>query len=81
MSKRDPRGVVRRRMERNREVGRRVNQALLDYEAERTVIYVAGRELDPPMTYKEIAAVYGITEAAVMQKVKRFYEDHPALTM
>ena len=40
-------------------------------EDERTKLYLEARALDPPMTFKEIADIFGVTEAAVMQKVKR----------
>lgn len=40
-------------------------------EQERTAAYMAARALTPPLTFKEIADIFGVTEAAVMQKVKR----------
>ena len=43
-------------------------------ERERTALYLEARALDPPVTYAQIAAVFQITEAAVMQKVSRHYK-------
>lgn len=40
-------------------------------EQARTDLYLAARELDPPLTFKDIADVFEVTEAAVMQKVRR----------
>lgn len=34
---------------------------------ERVDLYAAARELKPPLTFRQIAEVFGITEAAVMQ--------------
>lgn len=40
-------------------------------EEERAEMYAAARQLDPPMTYRAIAAEFGVTEAAVMQHLTR----------
>lgn len=40
-------------------------------EAQRAALYVEGRKLDPPMTFREMADIFGITQAAVMQSVDR----------
>lgn len=56
--------TIRRRLER-------VNASWKALEDERTQAYLAARALDPPMTFKAIADVFGVTEAAVMQKVTR----------
>lgn len=40
-------------------------------EQARTALYLAARQTRPPITYQEIADVFGVTEAAVMQKVRR----------
>lgn len=40
-------------------------------EEERAAAYLAARDCDPPITFKAIADVFGITEAAVMQKSKK----------
>lgn len=40
-------------------------------EQARTDLYLAARELEPPLTFKDIADVFEVTEAAVMQKVRR----------
>lgn len=34
---------------------------------EREEMYIAARQLKPPLTFRQIAEVFGITEAAVMQ--------------
>ena len=49
----------------------KVAGVLADLEAERSRLYVEARELDPPVTFRDIAGVFGVTEAAVMQKIKR----------
>lgn len=49
----------------------RASMTLAECEAQRTTLYLQARALDPPMTFKEIADIFGVTEAAVMQKVKR----------
>lgn len=67
----DERARVRRKMQRFAQRGVKVNQALNDYRDELTAVYMEGRQLDPPMTYKEIAEIFGITEAAVVQKVNK----------
>lgn len=38
---------------------------------ERGDLFVAARECDPPITWKAIADIFGVTEAAITQKVKR----------
>lgn len=72
------RARVRRKMERNCVAGRTIDLAQLAHRRERAAIYAEGRELDPPMTYAEIAEIYGITEAAVMQLVKKYYAEQEA---
>lgn len=60
-----------RRLARLRGRLERANEQVRQLEAARTQLYVEARELDPPMTFKAIADVFGVTEAAVMQKVTR----------
>jgi hypothetical protein len=52
-----------------------VNVRLGKLEAERTELYRLARQTGadgkPLVTFKDIAAIYGVTEAAVMQKAKR----------
>lgn len=40
-------------------------------EDERADLYIAARSIDPPLTFRQIAATFGVTEAAVMQKINR----------
>lgn len=63
--------TVVRRMQRFRVRYDRATTALQQLEDERAELYEAARQLDPPMTFREIAAVFEITEAAVMQKMRR----------
>lgn len=72
------RARVRRKMERNRDQGRAIDQAQIDHRKQRAALYAEGRELDPPMTYAEIAEIFGITEGAVMQLTRKFYADKPS---
>ena len=63
--------VVLRRLEANRRKLERLNEVLEALEAARGDLYLAARSADPPVTYADIANVYGVTEAAIIQKVKR----------
>lgn len=47
---------------------------LAELEVERAEMYQAARDLDPPLTFRAIAGVFGVTEAAVMQKLRRTAE-------
>ena len=46
-------------------------------EIERGDLYLEARALTPPVTFRDLADVFGVTEAAVMQKVKR-HSQRPA---
>lgn len=63
--------AVLRRMAANKTRLTKAESALAKVEGERTALYLEARALEPPVTFKDIADVYGITEAAVMQKVRR----------
>lgn len=55
-------------------VKRRLDKASAALDAiqhERAALYVEARELDPPITYKTIADIFGTTEAAAIQMVTR----------
>lgn len=57
-----------------RRLAARYNRAvahLAALEDDRAEAYLAARALDPPVTFKAIADAFGVTEAAVMQKIKR----------
>jgi hypothetical protein len=59
---------------RMRAFARKYRRALATVETlerERLTVYQEARACDPPVTFKEIADTFGITEAAVMQKIKR----------
>lgn len=45
-----------------------------EMERRRGVLYAAGKESDPPMTFRELAEIFEVTQSAVMQKLKRHYE-------
>lgn len=48
-------------------------------EDERAALYVEARNMTPPITFRTIADIFGITEAAVMQKIRRSERNgHPA---
>lgn len=49
----------------------RATAALLALEEERVALYQEARDLDPAITFREIAGIFEITEAAVMQKLRR----------
>ncbi len=49
----------------------RASAALAAAERERTEVYLEARAVEPPVTFREIADIFGVTEAAVMQKLKR----------
>lgn len=38
---------------------------------QRGAVYEEARALDPPLTYAQIAEAFGITQAAVMQKIAK----------
>lgn len=40
-------------------------------EAERTSVYREARALEPPITFATLAREFGVTEAAIMQKINR----------
>lgn len=70
----DPSERLRIKLARNRDKLAAASDKLAELESERTHLYRAAREkVDgrPLLTFKEIADVYGVTEAAVMQKSKR----------
>lgn len=62
--------MIRRLKSFHRRYTRHVEQVRAD-EDERSRLYLEARATNPPITYREIAEVFGVTEAAVMQKVKR----------
>lgn len=55
--------------------------ALQAIEDERAELYLAARSMDPPMTFRAIANVFGVTEAAVMQKLRRAAAADPGATV
>lgn len=63
--------LMRKRLEALQRRHARHQGKTKDLEDERSRLYVEARELDPPMTFREIADIFGVTEAAVMQKTKR----------
>ena len=65
------RSAVLRRMTSVRARLRAANARVAELEAERTEVYRAARQLDPPVTYRYLADHFGVTEAAIMQKLKR----------
>lgn len=44
---------------------------LRQLERDRADLFVQGRDLDPPVTFAEIAEIAGVTPAAVKQVVRR----------
>jgi hypothetical protein len=65
---------LRARLAKNRDKLAAANDRLAELEAERTGLYRSCREVidgRPVLTFKEVADIYGVTEAAVMQKWKR----------
>lgn len=52
----------------------RTMQRVDECEVLRSELYAEARALTPPITFKSIAAVFDISEAAVMQKLKRTTE-------
>lgn len=40
-------------------------------EDEKAELFAEARRLDPPLTFKSMAAIFGVTEAAVMQHLTR----------
>lgn len=65
---------VVRQMTRNAKALAKANAALAALENERADLYRAARERvdgKPLVTFRDIASIYGVTEAAVMQKAKR----------
>lgn len=62
-------------MRKLRALHRRYTRAMTrvdEIEELRSQAYFEARSLDPPLTYKTIAEVFGVTEAAIMQKEKRW---------
>lgn len=67
----DDRAAVQKRL---RSLARRYNRAtatLAKLERERADLYQEARACTPPITFKWIADTFGVTEAAVMQKLRR----------
>lgn len=62
---------VRRRLERLKVRHDRATATLQAIEDERAALYVEARELQPALTYKAIADIFDVTEAAIIQKVNR----------
>jgi hypothetical protein len=66
---------IRARLSANKVKLDLANVRLRKLEAERTELYRQARQTgadgNPLVTFKDIAAIYGVTEAAVMQKAKR----------
>lgn len=54
----------------------RTMQRVDECEELRSQLYAEARALDPPITYKSIAAVFDVSEAAVMQKERRWKENN-----
>lgn len=66
-------------MKRLRDFARRYNAAIRrrdEVEEARSRLYVEARSLEPPITYKVIGQVFGVSEAAVMQKERRWLEQN-----
>ena len=40
-------------------------------EEQRADLYIQARALTPPLTFRQIAQTFGVTESAVMQKISR----------
>ena len=59
------------RMHRNKATREALQAKLDEVERDRADLYVKARSLDPPIEVRQIAKIYGLTEAAVSQKVKR----------
>lgn len=66
------------RMRTNRTSIARARAHLEKVEAQRTALYLEARRLEPPVTIKALADAYGVTEAAIMQKVNRGLEEERA---
>lgn len=66
----DP-AVILRRMKTLRTRLAKASVALAALEEQRLQLYVDARACEPPITFKQIADEFGITEAAVMQKINR----------
>lgn len=49
----------------------RATAAVEALEEERLALYLEARRCSPPITFRAIAAVFEVTEAAVMQKLRR----------
>jgi len=67
----DPRTSLVRRMRALRARHARATSTLQDIEDQRTAMYEAARALEPPLTFREIAEAFDVSEAAIMQKMKR----------
>lgn len=70
-TKKDPHAPMVARLRRLRRSLDLANARVRALEDRRTALYLEARQLDPPMTYMAIAKAFGVTEAAVMQKVSR----------
>lgn len=53
---------------------KRATTSLDECERLRSELYAKARAMDPPLTFKQIADVFGVTPAAVMQKLDRANE-------
>lgn len=53
---------------------KRATTSLDECERQRSELYAKARAMDPPLTFKQIADVFGVTPAAVMQKLDRATE-------
>jgi hypothetical protein len=49
-------------------------------EQERAELYLEARAMTPPITFKSIAAIFEVTEAAIMQKLRRERESNGEAT-
>lgn len=56
-----------------------LSTAMDKLEAQRGELYLRGRALDPPMTYKALAAIFEVTQAAIQQKERRILEARAAV--
>ena len=55
----------------------RATARLTALEDDRAEAYEAARALDPPITFRQIASIFGCSEAAVMQHLSRRRERTP----
>lgn len=70
MTSADPRKDITRRLRALKRRHDRVTASLHAVEEQRAVLYLEARDLG--LTFKAIADIFGITEAAVMQKITRY---------